>query len=165
MALEYHCPTVSEHWREFRELIPDWEITVQPPDSSYFQREWTSRSLFAGCLIHNPLSAKSWNDCFRWCVLATPLGMQASIFCACSKPGYSGRVAAGRASDVKMEEWWRWIADWPDGVAPTWIVRMSVSMSCYPPSTIKSSRSFLLAPAYLGGPGKGGVKQLWLWLD
>jgi len=28
--------------------------------------------------------------------------MQSSIFGACPKPGYSGRVAAGRASGVKM---------------------------------------------------------------
>jgi len=28
--------------------------------------------------------------------------MQSSIFGACPKPGYNGRVAAGRASGVKM---------------------------------------------------------------
>jgi len=37
--------------------------------------------------------------------LTMPLGvqaMQASIFGACPKPGQSGRVAAGRASGIKM---------------------------------------------------------------
>jgi len=48
----------------------------------------------------------------------------------------------------------------PDGVAPNRIV--CVSASCYPilPSTIKSRRSFLLAPAHPGGPGKKAVKWL-----
>jgi len=29
------------------------------------------------------------------------------------------------------------------------------------PSTIKSRRSFVLAPAHAGDPGKGAVKRLW----
>jgi len=35
-------------------------------------------------------------------VSAMPLGMQASIFGACPKPGESGRVATGRASGINM---------------------------------------------------------------
>jgi len=31
-----------------------------------------------------------------------PLGLQANIFGACPKPGQNGRVAAGRASGIKM---------------------------------------------------------------
>ena len=34
-------------------------------------------------------------------VSTMPLGMQASIFGVCPKPGESGRVATGRASGVK----------------------------------------------------------------
>ena len=45
----------------------------------------------------------------------------------------------------------------PDGVAPTWIV--GVSASCYLPSTIKSRRSFLLASAHPGSPGKRAAKR------
>ena len=47
----------------------------------------------------------------------------------------------------------------PDGVVPSRIVGVSASVIF--PSTIKSRRSFLLAPAHLGGPGKRAVKQLW----
>ena len=46
-----------------------------------------------------------------------------------------------------------------DGVALTRIV--SVYASVIFPSTIKSRRSFLLAPAHPGGPAKRAVKQLW----
>jgi len=49
----------------------------------------------------------------------------------------------------------------PDGVAPS---RLSM---CLPlvilPSTIKSRRSFLLAPAHPGGSRQRVVKQLWQW--
>jgi len=49
-----------------------------------------------------------------------------------------------------------------DGVVPTRII--GVSASCYPdPSIIKYRRSFLLAPAYLGGHRKMAVERLWLW--
>jgi len=47
----------------------------------------------------------------------------------------------------------------PDGVVLTQIV--SVSASCYPPSTLKSRRSFLLAAAHPDGPRKRAIKQLW----
>jgi len=40
-----------------------------------------------------------------------PLGIQASTFGACPKPGLSKRVAAGRESGVKMGAWWRWVGD------------------------------------------------------
>jgi len=35
-------------------------------------------------------------------LITLPLDMQASIFGACPKPGYIGRVVAGRASSVNM---------------------------------------------------------------
>jgi len=35
-------------------------------------------------------------------LLTKPPGMQASIFAACPKPGYIGRVVPGRASSIKM---------------------------------------------------------------
>jgi len=38
-------------------------------------------------------------------LLIKPPGLQASIFCACPKPGYIGRVVPGRAFRIK---WWRW---------------------------------------------------------
>jgi len=44
----------------------------------------------------------------------------------------------------------------PDGVAPS---QMSLSLLIFP-YTIKS-RSSLLAPAHLGGPGKRAVKRFW----
>ena len=47
----------------------------------------------------------------------------------------------------------------PDGVAPSQIV--GVSASDIFPCTIKSRRSFLLAPAHLGDPGKRAVERLW----
>jgi len=37
--------------------------------------------------------------------------MQASIFGARPKPGSSGRLAAGRASGIKMGGEWRWAAN------------------------------------------------------
>jgi len=33
------------------------------------------------------------------------------MFGACPKPGESGRVAAGRASGIKMRGRWRWVVD------------------------------------------------------
>ena len=66
---------------------------------------------------------------------------------------------AGRASAVK-----KWGDDGggplisPDGVAPKWMV--SVSSSVIFPCTMKSRRRFILAPAYLGSPGKRAVKWL-----
>jgi len=58
---------------------------------------------------------------------------------------------------------------WADG-GGHWLVRMEWRPArrsvCLPllifPCTIKS-RSSLLAPAHLGGPGKRAVKWLWLW--
>ena len=44
----------------------------------------------------------------------------------------------------------------PDGVAPSRMVDVSASVNL----PIKS-RSSLLAPAHLGGPGKRAVKRLW----
>jgi len=59
-----------------------------------------------------------------------------------------------------MGEWWRWALVSPDVVTPT---RLLV---CLPPLispyTIES-RSFFLAPAHPGGPGKRVVKWLWWW--
>ena len=46
----------------------------------------------------------------------------------------------------------------PDGVAPSWMVGVSVSVIF--PCPIKS-RSSLLAPAHPGGLGKSAVKRLW----
>jgi len=55
--------------------------------------------------------------------------MQGSIFGACSKPGQSGKVAAGRASGIKMGgddgDGSLFI---PDGVAPTQMVGVSASV-------------------------------------
>jgi len=52
---------------------------------------------------------------------------------------------------------------WGEGGGEHWLVQMKWSV-CLPllifPCTIKS-RSFLLAPAHPGGPGKRAVKQLW----
>ena len=65
---------------------------------------------------------------------------------------------AGRASDIKMgdEEGGSLIS--PDGVAPSRIVGVSASVIF--PCTIKSRRSFLLAPAQLGSPRKVAVKRM-----
>jgi len=46
-----------------------------------------------------------------------------------------------------------------DGVMPTRIVSVCLSLSSLAP--IKSRRSFLLALAHLYGPGKMAVKWLW----
>jgi len=83
--------------------------------------------------------------------------MQASIFSACPKPGYSGRVVAGRASSVKMEDDGGGSLISPDGVAPTRMVGVSASVifSC----TIKSRRRFVLAPAHLGNLGTQQQQQ------
>ena len=56
--------------------------------------------------------------------------------------------------------WWRWALFSPDGVAPS---RMALYLPLLIfPCTIKS-RSSLLAPARLGGPGKRAIKRLWWW--
>jgi len=54
----------------------------------------------------------------------------------------------------KYGGWWRWALVSPDGVVPRWMVGVSAF-----PCTIKS-RSSLLAPAHLGGPGKRAIKWL-----
>jgi len=69
-----------------------------------------------------------------------PLGMQASIFGACPKPGQIGRVAAGKASDVKMGDDGDGLLISLDGVAPTRIVGVSASVIF--PCSIKSRRRF-----------------------
>jgi len=62
--------------------------------------------------------------------------MQANIFGACPKPGQIGRVAAGRASSVKMGgDHGGGSLISPDGVAPSRIV--GVSASDISPCTIK----------------------------
>jgi len=81
-----------------------------------------------------------------------PRGMQASIFGACHKTGWIGRLATGMASSVKM------------GVMEVgcWLVRMEWHLAglsvCLHhvifPCTIKPRRRFLLAPSHPGGPGK-----------
>ena len=86
--------------------------------------------------------------------------MQSSIFLCLSQARIIGRVAAGRASGVKMGglmdvDCWLVRIEW----CPC---RLSV---CLPlvilPSTMKSRRSFLLAWAHLGGPRKRAIKWLW----
>ena len=74
-----------------------------------------------------------------------PLGMQASIFGACPKPGYIGRVSAGRASGAKMGDVGGGSLISPDVVMPSQIV--GVSASDISPCTMKSRRRFLVAPA------------------
>jgi len=56
------------------------------------------------------------------------------------------------AACKKMGGWWRWALVSPDGVAPSRMVGVSVSVNL--PLHIKS-RSSLLALAHPGGPGKG----------
>jgi len=85
-----------------------------------------------------------------------PLGMQASIFGACPKPGYIGRVATGRASNVKMRDDGDASLISPVGVAPCRMVGVSASVIF--PCTMKSRR-FLLAPAHPGSPGKRAVNR------
>jgi len=53
-----------------------------------------------------------------------------------------------------MGGWWRWALISRDGVAPSWMVGVSVSVNL--PLYCKS-RSYLLAPAHLDGPGKRAV--------
>ena len=74
--------------------------------------------------------------------------MQASIFGACPKPGKSWRVAAGRASVIKMGG--------GDGVgsliSPGEVAL--IGMVGVSASDMFLCRRFLLAPAHLGSPGK-----------
>ena len=58
-----------------------------------------------------------------------PLGMQASIFSACPKPALSGMVVAGRASSVNMVDDGGGPLISPDGVAPSRMVGVSVSVN------------------------------------
>jgi len=83
--------------------------------------------------------------------LTKPLGMRASTFGACPKPGYSGRVVAGRASDVKMGDDGGGLLISPIGEAPSWMVGVSASVIF--PCSIKIQK-FLLAPAHPVSPGK-----------
>lgn len=70
-------------------------------------------------------------------------------------PSQAKKVAAGRASDIKMgdEGGGSLSLICPIGVMPSWIVGVSASgiFRC----TIKSR--FLLAPAHQGSPGKRAV--------
>jgi len=63
-----------------------------------------------------------------------------------------------KASDIKLGIDGGGLLISRDGVARSRIV--SVSASVILPSTIKSRRSFLLAPAHLDGLGKRTVKRL-----
>jgi len=54
--------------------------------------------------------------------------------------------------------WWRWALVSPHGVAPSQMVCVSASVNL---PLHHKSRSSLLAPAHLGGPGKRAVKWLW----
>jgi len=83
--------------------------------------------------------------------------MQASIIGACPKPGQSGRVAAGRASSVKIGDDGCGPLISPDGVAPSWMVGVPASVIF--PCTTKSRR-FLLALAHPGSPRKRAIKRL-----
>jgi len=81
--------------------------------------------------------------------------------CACSKPGQIGRVAAGRASRLKMGEGLMEVdcllvpREWrPPGLS----VCLHLVIL---PSTTKSRRVFLVALAHPSGPGKMVVKRLW----
>jgi len=64
------------------------------------------------------------------------------------------------------------VKKWGDGGGGHCLVQMEWHpagwLMCLPllifPCTIKS-RSSLLAPAYLGGPGKRAIKRLWWWVD
>jgi len=51
-----------------------------------------------------------------------PPGMQSSIFGACPKPGYIGKVVAGRASGIKLGDDGGRGIDGPDWVASSQIV-------------------------------------------
>jgi len=68
------------------------------------------------------------------------------------------RVAAERASGVKMGDDGVGLLISLDGVAPTRIVGVSASVIF--PCTIKSRRRFLLAPVHPGSTGKRAVKRL-----
>jgi len=67
------------------------------------------------------------------------------------------RVAAGRASNVKMGDEGGGSLVSSDGMVPIRVV--SVSASDISPCTIKSRR-FLLTPAHPGGPRKRAVQRL-----
>jgi len=58
-----------------------------------------------------------------------------------------------------MVGWWRWALVSPAGVVPSWMVGVSGSVNL-PLHHRLESRSFLLAPAHPGGPGKRAVKWL-----
>jgi len=63
----------------------------------------------------------------------------------------------GDAVCKKYGGWWRWALVSLDGVAPNQMVSVSASVNL----PLHESRSSLLAPAHLGGPGKRAVKPLW----
>jgi len=67
--------------------------------------------------------------------------MQSSTFGACPKPGKCGRVAAGRASGVKMGDDGGGPLISPDGVAPSRMVGVYASVIF--PCTIKVQKNFL----------------------
>jgi len=69
---------------------------------------------------------------------------------------------AGRASGVKMGgiDGGGFLISLDEVAAPGYLVCLPLVIL---PSTIKSRRSFLLALAYPGGPGKRSVKRLWWW--
>jgi len=61
----------------------------------------------------------------------TQLGMQASIFSTCPKTGQTGRVAAGRASGVKMGDVGSGLLISLDRVALSWTVGV-ICLCCLP---------------------------------
>ena len=64
---------------------------------------------------------------------------------------------------VKNGGWWRWALVSLDGVVPSRMVGVCLPLLIFPCSI--KSRSSLLAPAHLGGPGKRAVKRLWCGVD
>ena len=73
------------------------------------------------------------------------------------------RCWLGGRKDIRpvtnMGGWWRWALVSPDGVAPSRMVSVSVSVNLPLHHKVHS----LLAPAHPGGPRKRAVKRFWLW--
>jgi len=82
--------------------------------------------------------------------------MQASVVGACPKPGESGRVAAGRASGIKMGDEGDAPLISPCGVAPSLMV--CVSASGYLPLHQKKSRKIYSGTSSPGWSRKRAIK-------
>jgi len=63
--------------------------------------------------------------------------------------------------NIKYGGWWRWALISPDGLVPIRMVGVSASVNLSLHHKNDKSRSFLLAPAHPGGPGKRAVRWLW----